>query len=34
VTATSNVSELFSNIDDRMVGEAPATIGGGYYFQN
>lgn len=33
VTGTSNVSQLFSNIDDRMVGEAPATIGGGYYFQ-
>jgi hypothetical protein len=34
VTATSNVSELFSNIDDRLVGEAPATIGDGYYFQD
>jgi hypothetical protein len=34
VTATSNVSQLFSNIDDRLVGEAPATIGDGYYFQD
>lgn len=34
VTATSNISQLFSNIDDRMVGEAPATIGDGYYFQD
>ena len=33
VTATSNISDLFSNIDDRMVGEAPATIGNGYSFQ-
>lgn len=34
VTATSNISQLFSNIDDRLVGEAPATIGDGYYFQD
>jgi len=33
VTATSNISELFSNIDDRLVGESPATLGGGYYAQ-
>ena len=34
VTATSNISQLFTNIDDRLVGEAPATIGDGYYFQD
>lgn len=33
VTATSNISDLFSNIDDRLVGEAPAVIGNGYYLQ-
>lgn len=32
VTATSNISELFSNIDDRLVGESPALIGGGGYY--
>lgn len=33
VTATSNISELFSTIDDRLVGEAPASIGNAYYAQ-
>ncbi len=28
VTAISNISDLFSNIDDRIVGESPARIGG------
>lgn len=28
VTAITNISDLFSNIDDRLVGEAPARIGG------
>jgi len=28
VTQVSNISDLFSNIDDRIVGEAPAIIGG------
>ncbi|MBL7646393.1 MAG: hypothetical protein JNK74_09430 [Candidatus Hydrogenedentes bacterium] len=34
VTGTSNISDLFSTIDDRLVGEAPAQIGSGYYFQD
>jgi hypothetical protein len=34
VTSVSNVSQLFSTIDDTTVGEAPATIGSGYYFQD
>ncbi len=35
VTAIGNISQLFSTIDDRLVGEAPATIGGtGYQFQD
>ncbi|MCF6285540.1 MAG: STN domain-containing protein [Candidatus Hydrogenedentes bacterium] len=33
VTAIGNISQLFSTIDDRTVGEAPATIGNGYAFQ-
>lgn len=28
VTQISNISDLFSNIDDRLVGESPAIIGG------
>ena len=35
VTAIGNISQLFSTIDDRLVGEAPANIGGtGYHFQD
>lgn len=35
VTAIGNISQLFSTIDDRLVGEVPATIGGtGYHFQD
>lgn len=34
VTSIGNISQLFSTIDDRQVGEAPATIGSGYYFQD
>lgn len=30
VTAISNISDLFSTIDDRLVGETPAQIGIGY----
>jgi hypothetical protein len=30
VTAISNISDLFSTIDDRLVGESPAQIGVGY----
>lgn len=30
VTAISNISDLFSTIDDRLVGEAPAQIGYGF----
>lgn len=33
VTAVSNISQLFTNIDDRLVGESPAAIGNGYYIQ-
>ncbi len=34
VTSIGNISQLFSTIDDRLVGEAPAVIGSGYYFQD
>ena len=30
VTAISNISDLFTNIDDQIVGESPAKIGVGY----
>jgi hypothetical protein len=32
VTVIANISDLFSNIDDRLVGEPPAVIGTGLFF--